>query len=58
MQILFAFQILDWYRTVGTVYLQKSELGESYHQAQLLQEDQNRFESQAQVSGSLTHFID
>ncbi|XP_060064415.1 titin-like, partial [Ylistrum balloti] len=40
-------KVLDWYRTVGSTYLQKSELGDSFHQVQLLQEDHYRFETQA-----------
>ncbi|XP_064598296.1 coiled-coil domain-containing protein 141-like isoform X2 [Liolophura sinensis] len=38
---------LDWFRTVGSSYLKRSELGDSTNSSQALQQDHNRFEQQA-----------
>ncbi|CAL1540818.1 unnamed protein product, partial [Lymnaea stagnalis] len=40
-------KILEWYRGVGNNYLQNTELGNSYLEAQHIQQDHNQFEAHA-----------
>ncbi|KAK3083136.1 hypothetical protein FSP39_014900 [Pinctada imbricata] len=40
-------KVLEWFRTVGSSYLQRTDLGDSYHYTQIIQEEHYRFESQA-----------
>ncbi|RUS90398.1 hypothetical protein EGW08_001893, partial [Elysia chlorotica] len=40
-------KILEWYRGVGSSYLQNTELGSSYSEAQHIQQEHNHFEAQA-----------
>lgn len=46
----FCVQVIDWYRTTGSAYLHRTDLGDSYHHSQLIQEEHHRFEAQARVS--------
>ena len=42
-------QILEWFRTIGASYLQRTELGETYAGAKYIQEQHSQFEADARV---------
>lgn len=48
-QFGFLPQILEWFRTAGANYLQRTELGETYAGAKYIQEQHSQFEAEARV---------
>ena len=48
-QFHFLPQILEWFRTTGANYLQRTELGETYAGAKYIQEQHSQFEAEARV---------
>lgn len=46
----YSFQILEWYRTVGEAYLQRTELGVSVETAQNELDNYHKYEKEGIVS--------